>query len=242
MTRGRDLLLVDTGSCMELLAGRLRRLGYRTLWAKTSMEAYAALEDPLYDVGAVVMRPDLAATDLRRALEAFRSHARDAALAYLVTGQRPELGERRRLRDAGVTAALWEPIDQHALRFQVNRALAQPGVVRGRRGALRAPAVWPARVWADGREKQARVYSASAAGVFLATPRPSPRNVPLRIELPLPSGRVALAGRVVMTNVPGNLMRRTLPVGMGVRFEQPPVEVQATLELWATKRFRSLVV
>jgi hypothetical protein len=43
-----------------------------------------------------------------------------------------------------------------------------------------------------------------------------------------------------MTNVPGNLMRRNLPVGMGVSFTATPVEHEAALQMYAEDRFRQL--
>jgi hypothetical protein len=42
----------------------------------------------------------------------------------------------------------------------------------------------------------------------------------LTIELPLPTGAIRVAGRVLYTNVPGNLARQSLPTGMAVRFSQ----------------------
>ena len=69
-----------------------------------------------------------------------------------------------------------------------------------------------------GRRKEATVYSLSAGGAFLATPRPSLRGASVALELPLPLRDVAVGGRVVYTNVPGNLQRANLPLGMGVVF------------------------
>jgi hypothetical protein len=43
-----------------------------------------------------------------------------------------------------------------------------------------------------------------------------------------------------MTNVPGNLIRDTLPIGMGLRFEQTPPEIEAALAAWANKRLAAL--
>ena len=43
-----------------------------------------------------------------------------------------------------------------------------------------------------------------------------------------------------MTNVPGNLIRDELPIGMGVRFEQTPPEVEAAIVTWANKRLAAL--
>jgi hypothetical protein len=45
-----------------------------------------------------------------------------------------------------------------------------------------------------------------------------------------------------MTNVPGNLMRNNLPVGMGLRFVGATPEVQAALLVYAQERMRNLEV
>ena len=49
-------------------------------------------------------------------------------------------------------------------------------------------------------------------------------------RLPLPSGRVSLLGRVLYTNVPGNLKRDHLPTGMGIAFVRTPPDQAAALE------------
>jgi hypothetical protein len=54
------------------------------------------------------------------------------------------------------------------------------------------------------------------------------------------SGR--LAAHVVMTNVPGNLQHKNLPVGMGVRFENPPVDAEARLHVFAQERLSDLML
>jgi hypothetical protein len=56
------------------------------------------------------------------------------------------------------------------------------------------------------------------------------RGAELAVELPLPSGRVSLLGRVLYTNVPGNLKRDHLPTGMGVAFVRTPAAEAAAIE------------
>jgi hypothetical protein len=43
-----------------------------------------------------------------------------------------------------------------------------------------------------------------------------------------------------MTNVPGNLIRDNLPIGMGVRFERTPPEIETALAAWANDRLTAL--
>ena len=61
-------------------------------------------------------------------------------------------------------------------------------------------------------------------------------------KIPLPMARVSTTGRVVFTNVPGNLMKRNLPVGMGVRFQGTSPETKAFLQIYAEECRRGLAV
>lgn len=237
----KDILLIGTGSpAMQLLMTRLRRLGYGVTPVKSPEQAHLTLRVARSEIGAVVLPTDLPVTNLAEMIRFLRSIHPGAELPFVVTGPRPGAEERAGLRRAGVDHALWEPVDPHTLRFQINRALADSRIVLGGRGALRAPADWPVEVVTGGRKKEARIYSISAAGAYLATARPSPRSSSLELKLPLPSGLAKAGARVVMTNVPGNLMRNNLPVGMGVRFVGNPVDLEADLHLYAESRLRSL--
>jgi hypothetical protein len=141
-----------------------------------------------------------------------------------------------------VELALWVPFDDHTLQFQVNRASAVGKSPPSRRQALRVPNNWPVRVATGKREKQARIYSVSAQGAYLATSRPSLPKALIHFSLPLPSGDLRLAGEVVMTNVPGNLVRGNLPVGMGVRFKGMARETEQSILAYAEERAETLLV
>ena len=73
-------------------------------------------------------------------------------------------------------------------------------------------------------------------------PAPAVRRTMVVAKIPLPTGTVSTAGRVVFTNVPGNLMKRSLPVGMAVRFEGTPPETEALLQVYAEVRHCTLEV
>lgn len=239
----KTVLLIDAGaSPMELLASRIRRLGYRAVRAKTTEEAHHLLVDPRFQIGAAVVPPDLPALDLRGALGALRTLAVGGTLPLLAHGPRPFSERRRELANAGVQYALWEPIDAHSLRFQLNRALAGEVPLRGMRRALRAPASWPVEPRIGKRAKPARVYTVSSRGSFLATSAPALRGTPVELTLPLPAGTVHATGRVVLTNVPGNLMKKNLPSGMAVMFENATGDAEALLQIYAEERLRELEV
>lgn len=243
MAKDKDILLIGTGNqAMQRLVVRLRRLGYHVSPVKSPEQAHLMLRVAHASIGAVVFPADLPAVDLAEAIRFMRSLTPNKELPFLAAGPRPLAEERERLRRAGVDFALWGSIDPHTLRFQINRALAGSDVVRGDRQTLRAPADWPVEVVSGERRKEARVYSISASGAYLATARPSPRSSSLELRLPLPSGPVKAGGRVVMTNVPGNLMRNNLPVGMGVRFVGTNAETAASLLLYAEQRMRALEI
>lgn len=224
----RSVLVLDGGGAPRgPLVHRLRRLGYRTLRAKSPEDAFRLVEDHRHLVAIALIPPDLAVIDLPAALAALTATAPNSSLAYIVTGARPGREGLDELREAGVSLALWEPFEDAPLRFQVNRALAENDQGGLPRRELRAPVDLPAQVFRAGRMAPARVYTLSAAGMYLETPRPAMRGAGLEIEIPLGPGPVHLAGIVVYTNVPGNLHRSNMPVGMGVRFGQVP-ETAAT--------------
>ncbi len=239
----KDLLVLGASAPeMELLRARLGRMGYRAVPAKTPDQARAFLRVAGSRVGAVVVPSDLPVTNLRAALLSLRTIGAGGELVFLAGGREPDAEGRRRLRDAGIELAVFDPCDTHTLRFQVNRALAGLERMRGRRRTVRAPADWPVVIHTGaGRVKEGRVYSISATGAFVTVGQPSMTRARVSLDLALPQGGpLSAAGRVVMTNVPGNVMRRNLPFGMGIRFEQLSEGASVSLLVYAQERFRAL--
>lgn len=243
MTAPKTLLLVDAGGePLEDLSARLRGMGRRAVRAKTMDEGLRVISDARFAVGAVLVPPDLPAFDLERALHAFRRAEPDAPLPLIAVGRPPDPDARARLRRAGVEWALWRPVDDNTLRFQVNRALAGPRIGTAGRRAERVPTNWPVGISVGRRVKAGSVYSLSARGAFLSTERPSMPRTLVHVTLPLPGGDVRVAGDVVMTNVPGNLAKQGLPPGMGVRFTGQTDEVEEAILAYTRGRAETLRV
>lgn len=241
----KDLLLLGANAPeMELLRSRLVRVGYRVVPAKTPEMAYSLLQVAGSRVGAAVVPADLPVVNLGAALESMRRLVPGGELTLLAAGRDPGPEGRERLRRAGVRIAIFDPIDLHALRFQVNRALAGSRLpTRGRRGTQRAPADWQVVALAAGRQKEGRMYSISPTGGYVVVSHPW--MVKSRVELrgTMPDGtELQAVGRVVMTNVPGNVMRRSLPFGMGIRFEQVSEATSIALLMWANQRAEKLAI
>ncbi len=226
----KSLLVVDAGGePLEPIALRLVQMGFHVVRAKTVRDAHETLGDPRFLLGAVVIPADLPALDVAQSLRALRAGGRNAELPLLVCGTRPDATRRDRLRRAGAEHALWFPLDDHMLRFQANRALANGAPMRAARSAERVPTNWPVQFRINGREKLAKVYSLSANGAFLATAQPSLPRTLVHLGLPLPGDDACVAAQVVMTNVPGNLAKGNLPVGMAVRFRGLDEHTEAAL-------------
>ena len=246
MSPPRTVLVVDAGGHpLEPVAQRLRLLGIPALRAKTGGEARAALTDAHAAIGAVLIPPDPPTLDLPRALRALSKAPGGGLLPLLVCGPRPEPDVRARLREAGAELALWDPLDDHTLRFQVNRALSRGAAGSATRGALRVPTHWPVQVRMGARARPAHVYSVSTRGAFLATPGPALRRTLVHVTLPLANEageRLRVACEVVGTNVPGNLRRRNLPLGMGVRFLGLGPGDESALQRYTEERASELTV
>jgi hypothetical protein len=243
MLERRTVLVVDAGGhALEPAAQRLRLLGIPALRAKTGGEARAALADTRAAIGAVMIPPDPPTLDLPRALRALTTTPDGVRRVLLICGPRPDANTRARLREAGAWLSLWEPFDDSVLRFQVNRALAGDATRNVTRRAERVPAGWPVEVRLGARARPARLYSLSTRGAFLETAGPSLRRALVHVTLPLPGEDLRVAGEVVSTNVPGNLRRRNLPIGMGIRFLGLSGEAERALCAYTAARALDLAV
>ncbi len=237
----RDVLVLGANAPdMEVLRARIARLGLRAIPAKTPDLAHGLLRVAGARIGAVVVPSELPVVNLRHALDALRRQAPAHEIAFLGAGRDPGAEGRARLREAGVRLAIFDPVDTHALRFQLNRALAGARISRCRRRTVRAPTDWPVVATSGSRRKNGRVYAVSASGAFVVLDAPWLVKTPVSLELALPSGTLGVSGRVAMTNVPGNVMRRSLPFGMGVRFDELSESASVTLLVYAQERFRNL--
>ena len=211
------LVLGDQSASTSSLAERVRRLGYRTVRAKTPSDAISLAEERRLRFSLALLQPTLPVVDLRAALAELRRASRSEDCVAIAAGEAPLEEDRAKLRRAGVEVALWEPVGDHALLFQLNRTLGERRVEL-LRAQERVPTEWTARVFVAGREKMVSIYSLSCGGSYLATRRPSQAGAEVAVELNLPDGGVTLPARVLYTNVPGNLQRERLPDGMGVSF------------------------
>lgn len=62
-----------------------------------------------------------------------------------------------------------------------------------------------------------------------------PRAV-VHLTLPLPEGELPVTGEVVATNVPGNLVKRNLPIGMAVRWSGLELAEQDRIQTFVDER------
>lgn len=218
MPDDRSVLILDDaeGERAELVA-RLRRLGFRATSCKTADEVRDRLGDPRHIIGALMLPPAVPVVDLPAALADWRSRVSAGRPGFVVEGERPDPETLRRLAEAGLGLALWRPWPDAALRFQVNQALDDGPHVRQRQ-APRAPLARQVRVLSRAWVRPATLYSISAGGAFVETARPAPPGADIELEISLPECDVTAAAQVLYANVPGNLRRASLPLGMGVRF------------------------
>jgi hypothetical protein len=164
-----------------------------------------------------------------------------AISAVLVPSEIPDRTQRRELRQAGVLLSVWEGYDEGVLRFQLNRLISgeNQSAVRGSR---RAPVHTPVRILVGGREKAGVLYSVSEGGCFIDSPRASMDGAQLQTLFVLEERSFDLEGVVAFTNVPGNLQRPNLPLGMGVQFQDIPEAVGQSLAEFIRNRIESLEV
>ncbi|HET6304717.1 MAG TPA: PilZ domain-containing protein [Myxococcota bacterium] len=239
MVRGVILVLDPEGGALGVVAARLRSLGYLVLAAGSAESAARSVAELEADVHAALVPAEIRGSDVATLVRELR--ARLGSIECVVVGARPDDAARERLRAAGLELAAWEPWDDGTLRFQVNRALAgrAPGPARG---APRVPVALGASVEAGGRIKPAILRALSETGAYLETPRPSLPGVALVVEFPAARERVRVAGKVVYANVPGNLRRPNLPLGMAIRFTRVSEQAERSIRGAVADRSSALTV
>lgn len=238
---GHILLLESLDGSGNKLAERILAFGIEPVLVSTLEEGRSILAERRVSVAAVMIPTDVASLSLKKEVKLLRRSGPASGLMFISVGKAPTPDERKKLRGAGMQIALWEPYDDGTLRFQLNRALGGDRDSHGR-GSPRAPTYLLARIFVAGREKDAVVYSLSEGGSFLETPRASMDGARIEIELRLPANHIRVQGTVMFSNVPGNLQRPNLPMGMGVRFDDTDPEVAKQLATYVQQRLDQLNV
>ncbi|HME70136.1 MAG TPA: PilZ domain-containing protein [Myxococcota bacterium] len=239
MAKDRCVLLLDGPSGrLAGLRDRLSGLGLSGVVAKDPAEAGRALAGRS-PARVALLVPEFGAPALREALASLVEKAPERDLGFVATGPTPSAETRSRLRGAGVRLALWEPFDDGALRFQINRARHHKG---NGRDEMRIPTTLLARIIAADRPRDAIIYNLSARGAFLETPRAQLRGALIEIEIPLPSGMVRVRARVRFHNVAGNLLRSNLPFGMGIEFTGVPRDATDAIRVYVEERSKAFEV
>lgn len=233
------LLIESESGKTDALATQLVRLGVEPIRVDDLAEAIDTIKAQEYSIAAVALPSHLPGKAVHKAMQSIRR--REPMLPALVYGKQPDAAQRALLQKAGVLLALWDGYDEGMLRFQINRLVSSETQSMNRR-CKRAPIHAPVRVLLGGREKQGTLYSLAEGGCFIETPRASMDGARLHLVFSIDSASYALDGCVAFSNVPGNLQRPNLPLGMGVRFEDVPNEVRAELARFVQERMEQLEV
>ena len=230
MPASHFVLLIESDSeRTEALATGLVRLGVEPIRVADFADAVAVVKAREYAIAAVILPSDAPGRDARKALKSMRR--REPVMPAMAYGKAPDGKQAKALRSAGVLLALWDGYDEGILRFQLNRLLSGDGQASVR-GSRRAPAAAPVRLVVGGREKDGILYSLSEGGCFIESPRASMDGARLTLRFELHERAFEIDGVVVFSNVPGNLQRPNLPLGMGVRFgEMPPAALDSLKQI-----------
>ncbi len=241
MSASHFILMIESSSTSrsETLATQLVRLGVEPIRVADLTEAVDAVKSRQYAFAGIVLPSEVPAKLVAKAMKSMRR--REPVFPALAYGKRPEPSVARTLRRAGVLLALWDGYDEGMLRFQLNR-LVSGETQSSERGSRRAPTHVPVRMYVGGREKEGTLYSLSEGGCFIETPRASMDGAQLRMSFTIDDAAFDLGGQVVFTNVPGNLQRPNLPLGMGVRWDELPPNALARIAGIIRERLSALEV
>jgi hypothetical protein len=234
------ILLIETDPNQTgPLVAQLVHLGIEPIRVSDLDEAIEVVGSGEYSVSAILLPSDLPGKEVRKALKNMRR--REPRLPGMAYGKVPDRAQRKHLRQAGILLSLWDGYDVGVLRFQVNRLVSGEGQ-NSVRSSRRVPIHTPVRVLVGGREKDGFVYSLSEGGCFIESPRASMDGARLRMIFVLGERELEIDGVVAFANVPGNLQRPNLPLGMGVRFEDISKPNRDVLARFIKERMNALEV
>lgn len=240
MPTSHFILLIETDPHRTAaLAGKLVRLGVEPIRVADLIEAATLVRSGSYVFSGALIPASLPPALVGKALASMREA--ESVLPAMAYGKQPDPNARRALRQAGVLLALWDGYDDGMLRFQINR-LVSGEQLSAARTSRRAPTHAPVRVLVGGREKNGLLYSLSEGGCFIETPRASMDGARLHILFELDREHFELDGTVAFANVPGNLQRPNLPLGMGVRFDGTDPDVRRSIAHVIQERLAALDV
>lgn len=240
MSRSHFILLIELDPDLTgTLAAQLIGLGVEPIRVSNLDQAIDIVKAREYKISAVLVPSALPGKDVRAAMKSMRR--REPALSAMAYGKIPDPTQRKLLRRAGVFLSLWDGYDFGVLRFQINR-LVSTEHQHAARNSRRVPIHLPVRVLVGGREKEGILYSLSEGGCFVEMPRASMDGARLRMVFALEQREFELKGLVVFANVPGNLQRPNLPLGMGIRFDPIPDSLRKALVVFIQERLNALEV
>lgn len=224
MPASHFILLIENDSARSnALAAGLVRLGVEPIRVGSLAAAVDLVKSREYAIRGVLIPSDMTSPSLLKAMKSMRR--REPALPGMVYGKPVDAGQRALLEKAHVLLALWDDYDEGMLRFQTNRLIFGDGKVSVR-NSRRAPVRAPIRILVGGREKQGTLYSIGEGGCFIETARASMDGAHLHLIFHLGEVDYAIDGTVIFSNVPGNLQRPNLPLGMGVGFDDVPEQAR----------------
>ncbi|MDP6978852.1 MAG: PilZ domain-containing protein [Myxococcota bacterium] len=217
----RHTLVLESPRGLETmdLARRLRELGAPMTVLPDFEAAEEVLREEDLDVGAILVPTPYEPDVVGRHLDLLCGLAPKDGLRFISVGESPDKGHRKRLRKVGVKLAMWNPLQEAHLRFQLNRAHSPAPDGFGNRESPRVPTDWGCAVSVGGRTKDAAIFSLAETGAFLATKRAVMNGARVSLQMFLPDGVMDAEADVVYANVPGNLQKPGLPLGMGVQFD-----------------------
>jgi hypothetical protein len=232
-----QVVLFGYGKAHDELAGRIVVLGYRALRAvdvDSAVDAIRRQDQPV----RVVMFP-IDAPFVNRAADLRRMDDVSGALGLraIVSDSQPDPAEIAALKRDGVRFALWKGFHDSDLRFTLNAALYDE--TRGQlRPSLRVPASLIVRVKSGAGEKAGMLYNLSTSGAYVETSRPSMPGGSITLTIEFPNGAIETTASVVFANVPGNLQKSNLPIGMGVKFSRISLAAAERIAKYVSERAR----
>jgi hypothetical protein len=158
-----------------------------------------------------------------------------------VIGPEPAEAVRTELAEAGAAWALWEPVDDAALRFVLNGAITLPSELSPRKEP-RAPVNLICWVRAGEASTSGVLYSLSSRGAFLEVSPPPTVDTEVTLEFALGGETVLTKARILYANNKGSGRAAHLPLGAGLLFTAIDPGTQGRIREFVGERAKRFMI
>jgi hypothetical protein len=241
MTEAHALILDRDDPVLGAVALKLSQLGFAVHYTPWLDEGLLLVKQEEGRIRAILVPPDIELEKARAVQQAGARLADEHSVPLVVIGPEPNEAARAQLAEAGAAWALWEPVDDAALRFVLNGAITLPSELSPRKEP-RAPVNLICWMRTGEASTSGVLYSLSSRGAFLEISPPPAVGTEVALEFAMGGETVLTKARILYANAKGSGRASHLPLGAGLLFTDIDPSTQGRIRGFVKERAKRFMI